>query len=158
MKKLLLLTVCTSVAIFGCAVDATKHGKSEIFGKINVIDENGRNITEFCTSQNMNSNGFLIKKAVPGDNTLGQITCTPGQYMYRIKPATDVTVSVPSDGVAVYFGDVTITLDSSGYAVKNTGNGSKDLYKGTLPVKKGSLKVGSSEKDWVKNFMGSTRG
>lgn len=158
MKKLALLTLGTSLAIAGCAGDPARNGNSEIFGKINVIDENGKNITEFCTSKNMDKNGLLLKKAISGDNMLGQITCTPGQYMYRIKLAADVTVNVPSDGVAIYFGDITIALDSNGYSVKKEGNNSKDLYKGNLPIKQGNLKVGNSERDWVKNFMGNTGG
>ncbi len=157
MRKLSLLTLGTALVISGCANDIAKNGHSEIFGKINIIDENGTDITKFCTSRNMQSNGFIVKKAVPGDNILGQITCTPGEYMYRIKAASDVTVNVPSDGVAVYFGDITISLDSKkGYFIKNDGKGSKELYTGNLPIKQGSLKVGKSEKNWVRNFLGST--
>lgn len=158
MKKLALVTLGTALALGACASDPARNGNSEIFGKVNIIDENGKDITESCTSREIGKNGLLVQKAVVGSNMLKQITCTPGSYMYRIKPAADVTVNVPTDNVAVYFGDVTIALDSNGYSVKNNGSNSASLYSGKLPVKQGELKVGSGEKDWVKNFMGSGGG
>ena len=157
MKKRTLLTLGAALAFSGCANDPASHGKSEIFGKVNIINEHGKDMTESC-STNINKKGVLQQKAIPGSNMLKLIICTPGTYMYTIKPAADVTVDVPADGVAVYFGDVTITLDDNGYTIKHNGHNSAGLYDGTLPVKQGELKVGSAEKDWAKNFMGGTGG
>ncbi len=59
-------------------------------------------ISPIHASSNINANGLLVQSAIKGTNTLKQITCTPGHYTYRIKPAADVTVNVPSENVAVF--------------------------------------------------------
>jgi hypothetical protein len=155
-KKLALLSLGSFLFAQGCAIDQASKGNSEMVGKITVINEKGKDITNFCAVKN--KQGLYVKKAIVGENPLGPITCNVGHYVYRIKQAKDITVNVKAENIAVYFGAITITLNNDGYSVTVNSNAGKDSYKGALPIEQATLSVGISETFWDKNFTGSMDG
>jgi hypothetical protein len=150
MNKIILITLGTSLLIQGCAGYSSRTDSSEIFGKMTIINENGMDITAFCGAD-IDKNRIFVQMADVGENVVRQITCMPGQYLYRIKSGP-MMVSVPADNLAVYFGDITVKLKAYGYDVVIEDNQarSSQFYRGSKPIKKSLLNVGNTEKGWSK--------
>ncbi len=155
MKNLALITLGASLLIQGCAGNSGRPaGNAEIFGKMTIIDDTGKDISKAC---GLDANGVMLQKAGVGENLIDTIVCMPGSYIYRIKSG-GMSVNVPEDNIAVYFGDVTVRLTAAGYDAKVTDGSSNGLYKGSKPLRNSILKISSGEKFWHKNFLGSTGG
>jgi hypothetical protein len=151
MNKIILFAL--AVSLMGCSGNQYRKGNSEIFGKVTVINENGMDITDFC-SADIDNNRIFVQQAGLGENTLRQITCMPGQYIYRIKSGP-MMVNVPVDNSAVYFGNITIKLTAYGYDVvieDNQANAAV-FYRGAKPVRKSLLVVGNTERGWSKSWL-----
>jgi hypothetical protein len=156
MNRIIILTLGASFLIQACTGNPARTDNSEIFGKMTIINENGMDISAFCGA-NIDKNNILIQTANAGENVINQITCMPGQYLYRIKSGP-MTVNVPADNIAVYFGDVTIKLTAYGYDViaKDNQARSSELYGGSKPIRKSLLNIGNTQNGWSKASIDDT--
>ncbi len=151
--KIYFLILFAALLLQGCNSASEEEVKSEIFGSVAVIDENGWDITEYC-NVNLRENYIFVQKAVAGKNKLRPIVCTTWYHLYNIN-LDDLSIDVPRENIAVYFGDITIYLNNANrdYNIAIHGKDTAALYSGKFPVVKGSLEIGQNKKYWSRNAI-----
>lgn len=155
VSGLLILQGCASGG--HTSLDNLKSDEAIIFGKVTVVDEKGRDMSDSCDAAraNVGENNLVVQRVPAGEASLQTINCNIGQYQYSIR-AEGLTTQAQA-GAANYFGNVLVSLSpANAYSVKvedKVSEAKAALSNNALPVKTSLLKA-SGDKSWSKFFKG----